>query len=428
MNNKIHTPEGVRDLFGRVCDKKRYLDRTIEKLFRSFGYQSIETPTLEFFEVFSGEIGTTPSRDLYKLIDREGDTLVLRPDFTPSIARAFSMYFEQESMPVRLCYSGSVFANNLRLQGRLKESTQMGVELLNEPSAEADAELIALVVFAMRRVGLVNFQVTIGHVDYLAALTDEAELSDEASRELREMLAEQNRFGAQDLVQRLGLRKDLRDAFLAVPELYGDAVVLERAKKLTSNERALCAVARLQKIREQLRAYGCEDSVTFDLGMVTEHSYYSGIVFQAYTYGSGDALIKGGRYDNLLERFGKSAPAIGFAVQLDQLLAAIDRQGVQLPVYDRKTMVLYPAQLQETAVRFAAAQREQGLDVACVRFEAGHVLDDYRAYGQREQFGGIIYFRSSDEVYAIDLTDGNVQTVDMRPYLGDGLQEGGENA
>ena len=107
MNKKIHTPEGLRDIFARECDKKRYLERQIEKLYRSYGYQSIETPSLEFFEVFASEVGTTPSRDLYKFFDRDGNTLVLRPDFTPSVARAVSMYFEEEQMPLRLCYHGS---------------------------------------------------------------------------------------------------------------------------------------------------------------------------------------------------------------------------------------------------------------------------------------------------------------------------------
>ncbi|MGN0361380.1 MAG: ATP phosphoribosyltransferase regulatory subunit, partial [Bilifractor sp.] len=88
MKKRMHTPEGVRDIFGRECDRKRFLERQIEKLYRSYGYQSIETPGFEFFEVFSKEVGTTPSRDLYKFFDRDGNTLVLRPDFTPSVATA----------------------------------------------------------------------------------------------------------------------------------------------------------------------------------------------------------------------------------------------------------------------------------------------------------------------------------------------------
>ncbi len=413
MKKMIHTPEGVRDIFGRECDKKRFLERQIEKLYRSYGYQSIETPSFEFFEVFADEVGTTPSRDLYKFFDRDGNTLVLRPDFTPSVARAVSMYFSEEDMPLRLCYHGNVFKNNHSYQGRLKESTQMGVEFLNDDSAEADAEVIALVVSTMRKSGLTNFQVTLSHVDYFRSLVAEAELDEDVVEELRVLLSTQNRFGAQELIDKLNLRSDLKTAFIEMSGLYGDKVVLDVASRLTDNKNARAAIDRLNRIYEILKIYGCENYVSFDLSMVTEYSYYTGIIFQAYTYGTGDALIRGGRYNRLIEHFGKCAAAVGFVTEIDSLVTAIDRQQIPLPVNDIKTMILYPDYLEETAVRFAGAQRENGLDVACVRFEEGRVLDHYRAYGQRNQFGGIIYFRSADEVYAINLQTGVTERINV---------------
>lgn len=416
MKRLIHTPEGVRDIFGQECDKKRYLERRIDKLFRSYGYQSIETPSFEFFDVFGKEVGTIASKNLYKFFDREGNTLVLRPDFTPSIARAVSMYFMEETMPLRLCYQGSVFINNSSYQGRLKESTQMGVELLNEDSAEADAEVIALVVSVMQQAGLSEFQVSIGQVDFFRSLVEEAQMEEETVMELRKLLSIKNRFGAQELVEKLGLRKDLEEAFRQIPDLFGNIDVLAKAKSLTSNERALAAVARLEKIYDILTAYGCEQYVSFDLSMLSKYSYYTGIIFQAYTYGSGDAVIKGGRYDRLVERFGKKAPAVGFTTEVDSLLSAIERQNIHLPIVDIKTMVLYPERLEKLAIRFAGAHRQQKMEVACVRFEPGKVLDDYRAYGKRNQFGGIIYFRSETEVYAINLGTGEVEPVDVSPY------------
>ena len=411
MKKRIHTPEGVRDIFGRECDKKRYLERQIEKLYRSYGYQSIETPSLEFLEVFGREVGTASVRELYKFFDREGNTLALRPDFTPSVARSVAMYFDEEHMPLRLCYHGNVFRNNSSYQGRLKESTQMGVEFLNDDSPEADAEIIALVVNTMRRAGLADFQVSIGHVDYFQAIAKEAQLDPDTVDALRNLLSSQNRFGAQELIDSLRLRKDLAQVFSEMPELFGDENVLDLALKLTGNREAQEAVRRLQRILAVLKYYGCEKYVTFDLGMVTEYRYYTGIIFQAYTYGSGDALIRGGRYNRLLEHFGVKADAVGFSAEIDSLLNALDRQHIELPIADIKTMVLYPSDLEEQACAFAAGQRENGLDVACVRFEAGRVLDDYRAYGQRNQFGGIIYFKSAAEVYAINLSSGDTEKL-----------------
>ena len=234
--------------------------------------------------------------------------------------------------------------------------------------------------------------------------------------ELRKLLTIKNRFGAQELVEKLKLRKDLEEAFRQIPDLFGNAEVLARARKLTENDRARAAVCRLEKIHEILTAYGCEKFISYDLSLLSNYEYYTGIIFQAYTYGSGDAVIKGGRYNNLLEKFGKKAPAVGFATEVDSLLNAIERQNIRLPIADIKTMVLYPERLEKLAIRFARSHREQKLDVACVRFEQGKVLDDYRAYGKRNQFGGIIYFRSETEVYAINLSSGEVAPVDASSY------------
>ena len=122
MDRLIHTPEGVRDVYNQECTKKLYLENQIEQVFHAFGYQDIETPTFEFFDVFGREVGTTPSRELYKFFDRDGNTLVLRPDFTPSIARAASMYFMEETMPIRLCYRGSSFREKYGLKYQLLHS------------------------------------------------------------------------------------------------------------------------------------------------------------------------------------------------------------------------------------------------------------------------------------------------------------------
>jgi ATP phosphoribosyltransferase regulatory subunit len=424
MRRQIHTPEGVRDIYGVECDRKRYLERRIEKLLRSFGYQSVETPSFEFFDVFGKDVGTIASRNLYKFFDHEGETLVLRPDFTPSIARAVSMYFHEEQLPLRLCYRGSVFINSSSYQGRLRESTQMGVELINDDSPAADAELTALVVSIMRRAGLTEFQVSLGQVDYFDSLVEEAGMDEETEEELRKLLTIKNRFGAEELIGGLHLRKDLEEAFRQIPGLFGGREVLDRARKLTENHRARAAVDRLQKIAGILDAYGCSQYVSYDLSMLSKYRYYTGIILQAYTYGTGDAVIKGGRYDRLLEKFGKSAPAVGFTTEIDSLLNAIERQNIRLPLENIKTMALYPERLESLAVRFASAHREQGMDVACVRFEPGRILDDYRAYGLRNQFGGIVYFRSEEEVYAINLATGQVSPVDVSAYR----ETPGENA
>ncbi len=158
----VHTPEGVRDIYGEEYLRKLLVEEKLHHTLRSFGYQDIQTPTFEFFDVFSREIGTTPSRELYKFFDKEGNTLVLRPDFTPSMARCAAKYFMDEKLPIRFSYLGNTFTNTSSLRGKLKEVTQLGAELIQEPSVQADGEMIAMVVEALKASGLEDFQVSVG--------------------------------------------------------------------------------------------------------------------------------------------------------------------------------------------------------------------------------------------------------------------------
>ena len=179
MQRIFHTPEGVRDIYNGECGRKHDLQDKLHRVFQKYGYQDIETPTFEYFEVFSREVGTIPSKDLYKFFDREGNTLVLRPDFTPSIARACATYFEPDREAVSLCYTGNTFINNSSFRGRLKETTQMGVEHIGDDSAEADAEILAMTVECLLAAGLTEFQVRVGQVDYFKSLLREAEILQE---------------------------------------------------------------------------------------------------------------------------------------------------------------------------------------------------------------------------------------------------------
>ena len=418
MDRSIHTPEGVRDVFSEECRKKRTLQRKIEKVFQVYGYQEIETPTFEFFDVFGREVGTTPSRELYKFFDREGNTLVLRPDFTPSIARAVSMYYTDEAFPIRLWYQGSSFVNNSSYQGRLKESTQMGVELVNEDSPMADAELLAMTVRLMLDAGFREFQVSVGHVGYFQALIKEARLTGEGVRQLRELISIKNYFGVEELLESLRLRPEQSRALAEMTQMFGGAEVLQKARTLTRNREALEAVERLEQIYEILKDYGYEKYICFDFGMLSRFQYYTGLIFLAYTYGNGASVVKGGRYDRLLNYFGKNAPAVGFCVVLQPMLDALERQKLAEPAPRTRTMLLYPDFLEKLAVGMAKEHRRDGLDVALVPFARDKVLEDYIAYGKRNQFGGIVYIQKADAVFAIDLTVSEIQPVEIKQMQG----------
>ena len=324
----VHTPEGVRDIYGEEKAKKTIVERLLHDRIMSYGYQDIQTPTFEFFDVFSKEVGTTPSKELYKFFDKEGNTLVLRPDFTPSIARCAAKYFMDEDVPIRFCYQGNTFTNTSDLQGKLKEVTQMGAELIGDDSIQADAEMIAMTIEALYHAGLSDFQISVGNLEYFKGICAEAGLDEETELELRERISGKNYFGAEELLERTHVGKKDRELLLKVSDLFGGVQILEEAKKAVSNKRSRHAVERLEKVYQALCDYGVEKYVSFDLGMLSKYNYYTGIIFKGYTYGVGDAIVKGGRYDHLLTRFGKEAAAIGFVIVVDDLLAAMGRQDV----------------------------------------------------------------------------------------------------
>ena len=365
-NILLHTPEGVRDIYGNELAGKEHIEQVIGRKLSSFGYESIETPTFEFFDVFSKEIGTTPSKELYKFFDKEGNTLVLRPDFTPSIARCAAKYYMDETQPIRFCYKGNTFINAGSLQGKLKEITQMGAELMNDDSVEADAEMIALVVESLLQTGLKEFQLSIGEVEYFKGLCEEAGLSTETAEDLRELISGKNLFGAEELLKERNVCIEERERLLKVSDFFGAVEILDEAENQVHNETSKQAVLHLKKLYEVLKAYGVEKYISFDLGMLSKYHYYTGVIFKAFSYGVGDAIVKGGRYDKLHGCFGKSAPAIGFAVVIDDLLLSLERQN---GTYQEKPVVqkiTYTESNYTEKLKTAQALRSEGKRVALI--------------------------------------------------------------
>lgn len=364
MERLLHTPEGVRDIYNGECERKLTIQGELHRVLKSYGYRDIETPTFEFFDVFSKDVGTIPSKELYKFFDREGNTLVLRPDITPSIARAVSKYFKNENETIRLCYVGNTFINNSSYQGRLKENTHMGAELIGTESACADAEIIAMVVDCLKASGLEEFQISIGQVEYFKSLLKEIEIEEETENELKDYISNRNLFGVESLLQEMQMDSWVKKALISLPELYGSVEVLERAEALAFNEEAKNAIGRLKDVYEILECYGIAKYVSFDLSMLSRYNYYTGIFFRGYTFGSGDAVVKGGRYDNLLNHFGKDAPSIGFVVVVDQLLSALSRQKILPKETDQIRKLSYPNSLRKEAIEQAKKLRAMGENVA----------------------------------------------------------------
>ena len=413
MEQKLHTPEGVRDIYNKECETKLALQKKLSTVFHLYGYQDIQTPTFEYYDVFREEIGSTSTQELYKFFDREGNILALRPDITPSVARAAATLFENEDFPIRLCYAGNTFINHSSYQGRLKENTQLGAELIGLDSIEADAEMIAMVVDGLKKVGLKEFQVSIGHVDFIRGLMCGAELGEKESREVRTLITNRNYFGVEELLDSRNVKENIKKAFHILPELAGGAEVLEQALKVAPDLNARLGVTRLQQIHRLLKLYGAEDHVTFDLSMSGNYGYYTGVIFRAYTYGTGDAIVRGGRYDHLLEKFGKSTPSIGFAIIVDELMNALNWQKITVETL-HKNLIVYTEQTEEQAVSLACSFRSKGRNIELLKREPEEERGGYEEYARRTGVSAMLYLRDDEKIEMLNLKTGEEKLVDLK--------------
>lgn len=394
----LHTPEGVRDIYNEECEKKLLLQDNLHRRLRRYGYHPIQTPSFEFFDIFGREIGSTPSKDLYKFFDREGNTLVLRPDMTPSVARSAAKYFGDEDMPVRLCYLGNTYINNSSYQGRLKENTQLGAELIGDSTADADAEMIAVVTACLKEAGLAQFQISVGHADFFLGLMEAAGLSREQEEELRDLLSNKNFFGVEEFVSTLHLNEDLKRLFGMLGVLDADGDELAAAKRFAASyPRILRAIEGLEALRNILEVYEISRYVSFEPGIISNYRYYTGIIFQGYTFGSGEPIVRGGRYDELLTHFGKKRASIGFAIVVDQLLAALSHQKIEIPLKHQTVLAVYTPKTREQAIRWACSKRADGCSVELILCDGAKSKADYIAYARRNHIAAVHFWREDGQ-------------------------------
>ena len=384
MNSKLlHTPVGVRDIYGTEYEQKLLVMDRIHDIFKSYGYSDIQTPTFEFFDIFNKERGSVASKNMYKFFDREGNTLVLRPDMTPSIARAAAKYYMDEQFPMRFCYSGNAFINDSEYQGKLKEFTQVGAELLGDTTSDADAEVIVMVIESLIAAGLTEFQIEVGHPEYFKGIVEELNLEEEIVENLTDILENKKYFGIDTLVEEANIPENYKEIFLKFQEFDGNVEILDKALELANNEKSREAIQRLKKLDQILQIYGMEKYVSYDLSMLNMYKYYTGVVFRGYTYGTGDAIATGGRYDNLLKQFGKDFPAIGFAVNVDRLMVAMSRQHLNEKTKEERIMILYKEENREKAINYSNELRAVGVKVMLVRKRSVYDIEEYYDFARR---------------------------------------------
>lgn len=351
-------PIGMRDTLPQLYEAKNQIRQTMKAELKLWGYQSIETPTLEYYDTV-GVASAILDQQLFKLLDQRGNTLVLRPDMTAPIARLAASSLKDVSTPLRLAYDTNVFRAQHDEGGRPAEFEQIGIELIGDETSSADGEVIALMIAALKKAGLGHFKIAIGHVGYVNALLLEIVGNEHRTDTLRRFLYEKNYVGYRQHVKNLSLSSIDKSRLLQLLNLRGDFSKLENAKELVTSIEGKKALLELEKLWGVLDSYGITDYVKLDLNLVMHMSYYTGPVFEGYSNNLGTPIASGGRYDELLQKFNRPAPATGFGIRLDLLVRALGINVEPTPI----TCIIYSNERRKDAIELAQAKRNEGIAV-----------------------------------------------------------------
>jgi ATP phosphoribosyltransferase regulatory subunit len=310
-------PSGTRDILPADQARRQTAVTALRDEFARWGYREVATPTLEYLDTFVRGAGQGVTDRLFKIVDRGGALLALRPEMTVPIARlAATRMLADATLPLRLSYVAPVFRGQEAGRSRMREFVQVGVELIGVPGMDADAEVIALALAALRRAGAVGTVAHIGHLGLLAEWLDA--LPEDQRDDVRTRLYRKEFVQIDDGVGDAELSALLR----ILPDLHGPGA-LERAERFAISPRSRAALDELAAVFDRVAEYGFADAVEIDFGIIRDFSYYTGIVVEAYGAGTGYPVLGGGRYDTLLGRFGPNSPATGFAIGLDRMVDTI---------------------------------------------------------------------------------------------------------
>jgi ATP phosphoribosyltransferase regulatory subunit len=313
-------PQGVRDIFGAPARQLTTLRATLLCLLDGWGYHEVYPPTFEYFETVMRAFDSDFAAEIYRVVDPDGQLLALRPDLTVPIARLVAAKLFDQPTPHRMSYVAPVFRFTKSNGSQSRQIWQAGWELIGDGSAMADAEAIALLIAAIEAAGLTEFQVNLGHMGFIRATLAETDLSDDQRETVLRAIDRKNRHVLLQTLDESTVSAPIRAVFAALPDLWGGAEVLDTALTLAPTPAARSAIDRLREVYQLLQGYGVAERITLDLGEVRAMDYYTGVTFELFAKGSGYKVASGGRYDNLLARFGADLPAVGAMIELEPLM------------------------------------------------------------------------------------------------------------
>lgn len=367
-------PLGMRDSFPEVNEQKEYIRSTSRDFIREKGYDFIKTPSVEYFETI-GKASAIDESSLFKLVDNQGEMLVLRPDMTTPIARIAASKLLKEKNPLRLAYYADVFRAQQREGGRPAEFEQLGLELIGDFSPYADSEIIFTAIELLKALGLESFQITIGHAEILTAFLTNNTNDREQVEALRQLLVEKNLVGFSQKIESMNLLQEQKERLIKIIDYTIDSKEFSDFRQFLKDDQQylLDQIEELQKLLEfQLNDYSI---VSFDFSLASHMSYYTGMLFEIHAPGSGFSIGNGGRYDELFKQFSEKVGATGFGIRVDRLLEVLPKNVVN----EKHTLLLFDKGSFSKANVLAEARRNAGERVT-LQFAEG--VNDMEAFKQ----------------------------------------------
>lgn len=411
----IYTPEGFKDVLFDECYAKRNIESRIRNIFRSCGFSEIETPTLEYYDAFSPESGLISQETMFKFFDQQGRILVMRPDATIPAARVAATKFSDSRLPLKISYICNTFRYNELGGGKLKEFTAAGVEIMGEENADADAEVIATAVNIIKSLGIESFQIDIGQMQFFKGIMEESALSEKDAEKIRVLIDRKDFIGLEEIVKERGLNKNLQELILGLSGFYGSVDIIEKLRNLTKNSRALKALENLEQVYTILKECGMEKYVSIDLGMLQNPNFYTGVIFKGYTYDVGFPVLRGGRYDGLVEKFGRKLSATGFSLGVNMIMTALERQDLIEKKPGTDTIISFAEGARTKAYQICGELRSQGLAVEMDIIRKGRV--SIEEYAKDMNIAGYIFVNNDNTIEVCDLGTGEKNILDAEKYL-----------
>ena len=359
MIKKFKLPKGTQDHLPDDCYSRRVVEGKLMDCFKFYGYSEIETPILERYELFDSGVGKVELNKLFKVTDVDGDLLILRPDITMPISRIVCTKLQGSQ---RLCYLGKSFSA-LETEGKLREFTQAGVEIMGAKSDNIDVEVVMLAIKSLLAVGLDDFQIELGNVGFFKGLLDAYNVDEDDRDILINCIESKNGIKLYSLSGEMN--KNMLDTLARLPMLFGGEEILQEAQAMCLNAQMKEAVDNLKAVYAGIKSMGYEKYVTFDMSSVGKMKYYSGMVMRGIIKNLGRPILSGGRYDKLCDAFGKSVPAVGFAIAIGYLTRALDNQNTLFKAPEIEVVVGYIPANMNVAERKVQELVGKGINAKC---------------------------------------------------------------